>query len=219
MHTAHARSTYTGYGPAPALGVVGYHHGGHHHAHHHGHGHGHGFCSGCCHPRSACCCGCRECRKESRELLLEPAMTPDDVTKNPGLADAVARMSVLRAFSDTMEGRQGDEAERAAAFAAPQFLTAAALSAGRLGLGTAFIGGSCCVHLSIEYTPAGTADGIVGVIVQDSQDTQLAWVKKVAAGLGYQIKECIVTTKPGANLAGLAVGATARIRWCEVFSC
>jgi hypothetical protein len=93
------------------------------------------------------------------------------------------------------------------------------LRAGKLGLGTAFIGGGCCVHLSIEYTPSGTADGLVGVVVQDGHDTQLTWLKKAAAGLGYQIKEGIVTTKPGAHLAALAVGATARIRWCEVFSC
>jgi hypothetical protein len=185
-----------------------------------GHGHrapGHGFCAGCGHPRSACCCGCRECRKEAKELLVEPTKSTGDVKNDPGLAGAVNRMSVLRAFSASMEeGGQSDAAEEAAP---GQLLTAAALREGRIGLGTAFIGGGCCVHLSIEYAPAGAADGIVGVLVQDSNDTQLAWVKKVSAGLGYQIKEGIVTTKPGAHLTALAVGATARVRWCEVFSC
>lgn len=212
MHTAHARSTYTGY-PAP----WGHHHG-------HAHGHGHGFCAGCCHPRTSCCCGCRECRKESKELLVEPTLTTDDIGKSPNLAGAVARMSVIRPFAESVEGteRESAKAERgeAAAFAAPtQLLSAEALRAGRIGLGTAFIGGGCCVHLSIEYTPTGTADGLVGILVQDSHDTQLVWLKKAAAGLGYQIKEGIVTTKPGAHLTLLTVGATARVRWCEVFSC
>ena len=63
-------------------------------------------------------------------------------------------------------------------------LNADLLKAGKFGLATAFIGGGCCVHLSIEYAPSGAADGLVGVLVQDSQDTTLAWVKKVHAGLG-----------------------------------
>lgn len=213
MQRAHARSTYTGYPSAPPLGLVGHHHG----------GHGRGFCAGCCHPRTSCCCGCRECRKEARELLVEPTLTRTQLRDTPDLASAVARMSVLRPFADTMAGEQGASGEaafEAEAFQARgQFLTAEGLKAGRIGLGTAFIGGGCCVHLSIEYTPSGAADGIVGVLVQDSHDTQLTWVKKAAAGLGYQIKEGIVTTKPGAHLTALAVGATARVRWCEVFSC
>jgi hypothetical protein len=199
MHGAQARPMYTGY---PAGRPYG-----------HG-GQGHGFCAGCGHPRSACCCGCRECRKEAKELLVEPTKTTNDVKNDPNLTGAVSRMSVLSAFSSSMEG--GGAADEVTS---SHLLSAAALREGRIGLGTAFIGGGCCVHLSVEYTPAGASDGIVGVLVVDSSDTELAWIKKVSAGLGYQIKEGIVTTKPGAHLTALAVGATARVRWCEVFSC
>jgi hypothetical protein len=210
MHGTHARSMYTGFAAAP----MGY--GGHHHG-----VAGHGFCAGCGHPRSACCCGCRECRKEARDLLVEPTLKRGDVRGDPTLASAASRMSVLHPFAAAMEEERLEKEEaRAEHVAVPsQWLTADALRAGRLGLGTAFIGGGCCVHLSIEYSPTGAADGIVGVHVQDSYDTQLTWIKKAAAGLGYQIKEGIVTTKPGAHLTALAVGATARVRWCEVFSC
>ena len=204
MHATHSKPTYTGTA--------------HHHQHHHHH-HGGGFCPGCCHPRSSCCCGCRECRKESKELLVEPTRGRGDLAKQPDLMGAVARMSLFEPVARTL-GAGEDKYETVAAQASPSHvLTADLLKAGRFGLATAFIGGGCCVHLSIEYTPAGAADGLVGVLVQDSYDTQLAWVKKVHAGLGYQIKEGIVTTKPGAHLTALAVGATARVRWCEVFSC
>ena len=203
MQRAHARPTYTGYPAAPSYG-----HGGHHH----GMGGG-GFCAGCCHPQSSCCCGCRQCRKEARELLVEPTQTRDQIAKDPGLTGAYARMSVLHDFA------AGSGSDSSAEASSVRVLSGDAINAAKLGLGTAFVGGSCCVHFSIEYTPTATADGMVGVAVHDSNDTQLMWVKKVAAGLGYQIKECIVTTKPGAHLTALAVGATARVRWCEVFSC
>jgi len=96
MHRAHARPMYTGY-PAQfpsqsPLGLVG-------HRHHHDHGGGgQGFCAGCGHPRSSCCCGCRECRKESRELLVEPTQSRSQLRENPDIRTAVARMSVLTAF-------------------------------------------------------------------------------------------------------------------------
>jgi hypothetical protein len=210
MQRAHARPMYTGY-PGQShlpLGLAG------HHQHHHG-APGHGFCAGCGHPHSSCCCGCRQCRKESRELLVEPTTSRSNLRENPNTASALARMSMFTAFADTTGGDTATAAEHAPA----SVLNAEALKAGAIGLGTAFIGGSCCVHLSVEYTPSGTADGIVGVLVQEGNDTQLVWLKRAAAGLGYQIKECIVTTKPGAHLTALAVGATARVRWCEVFSC
>ena len=131
----------------------------------------------------------------------------------------MARMSVFEPVSRTLVGGE-DEYDTLAVDASPRHvLSPDLLKSGRIGSASAFIGGGCCVHLSIEYAPAGAADGLVGVLVQDSHDTQLTWVKRVAAGLGYQIKECIVTTKPGAHLTALAVGATARVRWCEVFSC
>src|SRR5215475_14365955 len=38
--------------------------------HHMGH-FGPGMCRSCGQPSDKCCCGCRECRKESKELLVE----------------------------------------------------------------------------------------------------------------------------------------------------
>jgi hypothetical protein len=200
MHAAQARPMYTGYPGAQPYGGHGHSHG----------APGHGFCAGCGHPRSACCCGCRECRKESRELLVE-------ATKRGNVKDALgdrAKLSIVHALADSLG--TGDQAGGGEA-AASRVVSADAL-AGAGGAGKAFVGGSCCVHLSVEYTPLGTADGLVGVSVQDT-DTELVWLKKVSAGLGYQIKEGVVTTKPGAHLTVVAVGATARVRWCEVFSC
>ena len=207
MQRAHARPAYTGFPAPPPLRLAG----------HHQHGvPGHGFCAGCGHPRSDCCCGCRQCMKEAKELLVEPTTSRSDLKDTPGIANAAARMTMFRSFAEAFEG---GEAQAAGAEPSPvHLLTPGLLRERKIGLGTAFIGGGCCVHLSAEYTPAGTADGLVGVLVQD-QDTELVWFKKVSAGLGYQIKEGVVTTKPGAHLTALAVGATLRIRWCEVFSC
>jgi hypothetical protein len=198
MQRAQARPRYTGQYAGRPHGLAGHHHGG-----------AQGFCAGCGHPHASCCCGCRECRKEAKELLVEATSTREKIADDPTLAAAAARMSVLTPFA-----HPGVDQKLGGLSALP--ITG---RAGQLGLGAAFIGGGCCVHLSIEYTPTGTADGGIAVLVQDSNDTELIWVKAVSAGLGYQIKEGIVTTKPGAHLALLVEGATARVRWCEVFSC
>ncbi len=96
-----------------------------------------------------------------------------------------------------------------------------------INIGKAVIGGGCCVHLSIEYMPipgaGGPASGkpdqmsVVYAEVLDSESTLLGWAKVVDSG--YHIKECIITTNPGAILTVGAVNAIARVRWCEVFSC
>ena len=68
--------------------------------------------------------------------------------------------------------------------------------------------------------PGDMAHGLpIIVLVDDSEGTILAWAKSEKAGAGYQIKECIITTKPGADLNVLVVNMTARVRWCEIFSC
>lgn len=198
MQRAQARPMYTGYPAARPLGLAGHQHAG-----------TQGFCGGCGHPRGSCCCGCRECRKEAKELLVEATSTREKIAADPTLAAAAGRMSILTPFADP-GGAQKLRAPISFPIAGRE---------GQLGLGSAFIGGGCCVHLSIEYAPTGTADGGIAVLVKDSNDTELIWVKAVTHGLGYQIKEGIVTTKPGAHLAVLVEGATARVRWCEVFSC
>jgi hypothetical protein len=203
MHRGHAGPMYTGIAP---VGLADHRH--------RGHG-GSGFCSGCGHPRAACCCSCRECRRESRDLLVQPTSTRAKLADDPALADSVRRMSMLSAFS-SLSSKASEQAE-----ATPEANVSAVgiVRNAAMGLGSAFIGGGCCVHLSVEYTPTSTANGLVAILVQDSNDTTLAWMKQVIAGRGYQIKEGVVTTKPGAQLTVLVVGATARVRWCEVFSC
>jgi hypothetical protein len=97
---------------------------------------------------------------------------------------------------------------------------AAAGAAPAAGLVTAFIGGGCCVHISLEYAPiTATVQSIVAVLVRDTEGTLMMWEKINPPGTHYQVKENVVTTKPGATILLFAVNATVRARWCEVFSC
>ena len=186
---------------------------------HHG---GSGFCPSCCHPRSKCCCGHRECRKEAKELLVEADISVDERT-NPN-SMVIQRVRTMALFAAPVETIVSDDTsgKSAATKAAAAPIAGGVDVRGKAGTGKAFIGGGCCVHLSIEYTPtnaASTAPAVVMVVVQDSEKTTLAWVKQVEPQDGYQIKEGIITTKPGAHLTVLVVNMTARVRWCEVFSC
>jgi hypothetical protein len=95
-----------------------------------------------------------------------------------------------------------------------------AAAAGANTSDTAFVGGGCCAHISLEFAPiTATAQSTVAVIVKDTEGTAMLWEKVSPAGSHYQVKENVVTTKPGATLQLLAVNATVRARWCEVFSC
>jgi len=89
------------------------------------------------------------------------------------------------------------------------------------GTGKAIIGGGCCVQLSVEYMPATVSlqPQVCSVVieVQDSEGTLMAWSKQFADG--YHVKECVITTYPGAKLILLVKNAIARVRWCEIFSC
>lgn len=187
---------------------------------HHGHP-GHGFCPSCCHPRAKCCC-CRECRKEARELLVQPDVVRDPNQPAPGPAGAGVSQRlnmVLPLLSARMRGPvAGDAAgERPAGTGAD---SAVLLQRASLGEGTAFIGGGCCVHLSIEYAPSSpTVLSAVVVLVQGADDTILAWMKLEQPGAGYQVKEGIIATQPGADLSVIVLNMTARVRWCEIFSC
>ncbi|MGH7119786.1 MAG: hypothetical protein ACREFP_12480 [Acetobacteraceae bacterium] len=99
-------------------------------------------------------------------------------------------------------------------------LAAEALAGAALGTATGFIGGGCCASLSVEYAPASaTVAFAVLVEVVDSEGTAMLWLRQEQAGTPYQVKECIITTRPGAKLAVLVLNCTARVRWCEIFSC
>lgn len=199
MHHAFApHPTYTGAPafappfPAPMMG---------HHPHH-----GHGFCHSCCQPRSQCQCHRRECRKESKELLVNS----DDVATKPAAAadsPASGSLNLLRS-------------EMRAESLAVNIGNREIGTIDRTGRAETFIGGGCCVHLSVEYIANDpTQPSRVSVGVLDSENTTLRWGREEPAGTPYRIKEGIITTKPGARLMVSVANATARVRWCEIFSC
>lgn len=174
---------------------------------HHPHHDAHGFCHSCCHPRSHCMCGHRQCRKEAKELVVR---ADAESTDKPQAIDATPALSLIRARLDIRP-----EAAAAAAAAAPVPEVLAGYS-----MGTAFIGGGCCVHLSIEYMADNPKKpAVVAVEIGDSEGTMMMWARTEPAGTPYQIKEGIMTTKPGAKLLVVVNNATARVRWCEIFSC
>lgn len=164
----------------------------------HGHAYGPGVCKRCGCASADCRCGCRQCRKEAKELTF---------TADP---KANVRDGTVA----------GSAAAHLASFAQAGLAGAAAGAAPAAGLATAFIGGGCCVHISLEYAPiAATAQSIVAVLVRDTEGTLMLWEKINPPGTHYQVKENVVTTKPGATILLFAVNATVRARWCEVFSC
>jgi hypothetical protein len=96
------------------------------------------------------------------------------------------------------------------------------VSAALLGTDSAFIGGGCCVHLSVEYMPSNASlapNSIVVVMVADSEKTLMGWAQATGSGSVYQVRENVITTKPGAHLVVAVANMVARVRWCEVFSC
>jgi hypothetical protein len=173
---------------------------------HMGH-HGPGTCRSCGQPSGQCGCGCRECRKESKELVVRSSVAAGQNTNlNATLAAAIQQ-------PHNFTGLHGiNQPEMAAA--------GPAAAGAEKAIDTAFIGGGCCVHLAVEYAPVvPTAISVIMIIVVDSEGTLLAWAKTEQPGSHYQVKEDVVTTKPGATVLVAVSNATARVRWCEVFSC
>jgi hypothetical protein len=162
----------------------------------HAYGAGPGMCRSCGQPSANCRCGCRQCRTEAKELLVDPSSTAKmGSSLGSSLGSALGAMHSINAAP----GAAADD---------------------NTGIDTAFVGGGCCVHLSVEYalvTP--TTDGSVLIAVKDSEGTLLAWQKTVKAGSSYTVKESVITTNPGALVVVLVKNIIARIRWCEVFSC
>jgi len=155
-----------------------------------------GYCRKCGQPSGDCCCGCRECRKEAKELVVAPD------TLQRGVGDTgITALNLIRSIkSSSVQEQQA--------------------AGGSTGSGTAFIGGGCCVTLAAEYAPTTTTPAFaVVVLVGDSEGTGLMWGREEPVGAGYRVHECIITTKPGATLTVVTLNCTARVRWCEVFSC
>lgn len=172
------------------------------------HGHDQGFCAGCCHPAATCSCHAWQCRKEAKELTVMPGSGKADVLVRDQQKFANYMRSVM---IDTTKGdtTKGDTADTAAE---------------KLDHANAFIGGGCCVHLSVEYMrahPNIDEPSSVTLLVVDGNGTAMAWMVlgKEMKETGYQIKQGVISTNPGANLTVLALNACVRVRWCEVFSC
>lgn len=166
---------------------------------------GPGYCRHCGEASGACCCGCRECRREAKELLVQPAASQG---QTPGQTSA-RTAGELDAMAKALLARLQPEAASAEASPAPA-----------VGTATAFIGGGCCVSLSVEYAASVTTQPfIVLVDVTDSEGTAMLWLRQENVGTPYRVKEGVITTKPGATLRVIVLNATARVRWCEIFSC
>lgn len=160
-----------------------------------GHGYGPGTCKSCGCDSASCCCGCRQCRKEAKEITF----TGDARARGDNIGGSLAAAVLAQAGSANAAGDNPDGTPKPA---------------------TAFVGGGCCVHISLEYAPiTATAQSIVAILVRDTEGTVMLWEKISPPGTHYQVKENVVTTKPGATILLLAVNATVRARWCEVFSC
>ena len=154
---------------------------------------GQGACKSCGCESSDCRCGCRQCRKEAKELTF----TADPKTQ--GRATNTVGLAASAMANDA---------------------TGAAAADGTPTPAKAFVGGGCCVHISLEYAPiTATAQSTVAIIVKDTEGTGMLWEKVDPPGTHYQVKENVVTTKPGATIQLIAINATVRARWCEVFSC
>jgi hypothetical protein len=153
---------------------------------------GQGHCKSCGCESADCRCGCRQCRKEAKELTF----TADPKTQGRATNTAGLAASAM-----------ANDATGAAADGTPT-------------TAKAFVGGGCCVHISLEYAPiTATAQSTVAIIVKDTEGTGMLWEKVDPPGTHYQVKENVVTTKPGATIQLIAINATVRARWCEVFSC
>lgn len=199
----------------------------------------HGFCSSCCHPAAQCNCH-RSCRKIEKELLVQPGATGKadegiihrSAGKNaPGKAEpadpATAKVFALMDLISPLEAPAAAGDEKSATDArftmqgADSLRQAVAANRVAFGMKNTVIGGGCCVHLSIEYmqmNPLVPSTALTGVLVMDSKATMMAW-GKMFTGDGYHVKECIISTHPGARLWVLSVNAITRVRWCEIISC
>ncbi len=196
--------------------------------HHHGCGchkgpHYHDCCPDCGRPSHACCCGSRHCRKEAKELLVEGKVAGRKLV-GADLATAKHVLTTVHLMQGTAQAGGQTGAKETGAETSGRVVESVSLidsAAASAGVAVGFIGGGCCVHLSIEYMPdkpLAPATGAVAVLVADTDKTVMLWGKIVDANDGYRIQEDIITTHPGAKLTVVVINVTARVRWCEVFS-
>ena len=176
------------------------------------------------------CAPHRDCRKESKDLLVRPEPARRDLARLTEVRHHVAMGSMAAApATATGDAKTAEKAVFTEVNPLIKSLDAEIKKpTGKIqqGIGQAIIGGGCCVELAIEYMPTppvvslltgGGAVSLVLVAVTDSEGAILMWSKLV--GPGYHVKEGIISTYPGALLHVHVINAIARVRWCEIFSC
>lgn len=199
------------------------------------HHHGHGFCNTCSHPIAQCVCH-RDCRKIEKELLVQPTAAAGVTTNDASVATSnlnrfnvapeVAQQKVtalmdLIAPLDTGADEKKSSDALLSTTNIQQLRSLVTKRAVAYGVQSAIIGGGCCVHLSIEYmplSPLSKLPALSGALVMDSNSTMLAWGKFFDED-GYHVKECIISTNPGAYLWVVSLNSVTRVRWCEIISC
>lgn len=208
-----------------------------HMQHHHHQQHANHFCTSCRHPVSKCACH-RSCRKIEKELLVRPKTASDATgTTDPTTGAAIHsvtteavhyKISAMMDLTSPAETPEADTKSKSKTTdSAPlvssvqrlqQLVTRKQVAA---GMESTVIGGGCCVHLSIEYMPLNPLVDLTafsGAMVIDSESTVMLW-GKYFNGDGYHIKECVISTNPGAHLWVVSINSVTRVRWCEVVSC
>lgn len=201
----------------------------------HQHHHGHGFCRSCCHPAAQCVCH-RDCRKIEKELLVQPKaaagkipgntdtttgnFAPLEMSTDVAHQKATALMDLISPV-DVAHSEVKSSDARLSANNIKLLQSQLKSRAVAYGMQSAIIGGGCCVHLSIEYmplTPLIALPALSGAFVMDSKGTMLAWGKYFSED-GYHVKECVISTNPGAHLWVMSINSVTRVRWCEIISC
>ena len=197
--------------------------------------HYHGFCPHCRHPVAQCMCH-RECRKIEKELLVLPGTKPAQeldpttganilhTTRDASTRKVMALMELIgpNEINTNMENEKEADTSNITMDVIDKFRRSIAIGRAPYSMQTTVIGGGCCVHLSMEYMPllpAALANNVamIGAMVMDSQGTVLGW-GKIFTDEGHQVKECVISTNPGAYLTVIAANAIARARWCEIVS-
>jgi hypothetical protein len=180
----------------------------------------------------------RECRKIEKELLVLPGAKPPKEEIDPSTGadilhtnrDASTRkvMALMdligpSEINTNMGSEKAAETNNITMSVIEKFRDSIAIGRIPASMQTTIIGGGCCVHLSMEYMPllpAALANNVamIGAMVMDSKGTVLGW-GKIFTDEGHQVKECVISTNPGAYLTVIAANAIARARWCEIVSC
>jgi hypothetical protein len=190
-------------------------------------------------------CVChRDCKKIDKELLVVPGIvegsnneldptTGADIVGNNNIAGMTKSAAQKKIFSlmdlispvETAAGTEKDARtnDNVSMKLVNQLRDGMVIGKIPYGMQTTVIGGGCCVHLSMEYMPIYPAPlaaslSMSAAMVMDSQGTVMGW-GKFFNNEGHHVKECVISTNPGAWLMVISANSVTRVRWCEIISC